>query len=195
VLGDEPVQQCRFRPMPCIARRRDEASGLSNILRGRNHLRHPGSTVMPVSVGIRNVSAHERFPGGSGKFWLGQGVSDELAARIGAGMTHGEHERKSSTTIKSRMTGNARLLVGPCGQCIMIPDIARHKAELEERCRRHDVRRLEPFGSSVSTSDFDAATSDLDFLVEFEPSPPRGTQTPISGCSRNWRSSSSDQWT
>ena len=56
----------------------------------------------------------------------------------------------------------------------MIPAITEHKSELEDLCRRHNVRRLELFGSSMSISDFDAATSDLDFLVEFDPSPSLG---------------------
>ena len=62
----------------------------------------------------------------------------------------------------------------PRGISIVIPAIAQHKFELENLCRRHEVRRLELFGSSLSASDFDEATSDLDFLVEFEPSPSAG---------------------
>jgi predicted nucleotidyltransferase len=38
---------------------------------------------------------------------------------------------------------------------------------LEELCRRFRVRRLELFGSATDER-FDPATSDLDFLVEFE---------------------------
>ena len=38
---------------------------------------------------------------------------------------------------------------------------------------KHGVRRLYLFGSAVSDA-FDAARSDLDFLVEFKPSPPGG---------------------
>ena len=56
----------------------------------------------------------------------------------------------------------------------MIAEITNHKSELEDLCRRYDVRRLELFGSSLSAPDFDSATSDLDFLVEFEPSPSSG---------------------
>jgi uncharacterized protein len=37
-------------------------------------------------------------------------------------------------------------------------------------CRRHHVKMLEAFGSAV-TGAFDPATSDLDFLVRFEPMP------------------------
>ena len=40
--------------------------------------------------------------------------------------------------------------------------------ELVELCRRFHVTRLEIFGSAV-TGEFDPARSDLDFLVEFEP--------------------------
>lgn len=38
--------------------------------------------------------------------------------------------------------------------------------QLHELCRRHNVRRLDLFGSAAGTQ-FDPATSDLDFLVEF----------------------------
>lgn len=38
-------------------------------------------------------------------------------------------------------------------------------------CRRYAVRRLELFGSATG-EDFDSETSDLDFLVEFQPLKP-----------------------
>ncbi len=44
-------------------------------------------------------------------------------------------------------------------------------ARLNELCAQYRVRRLVVFGSAV-TGDFDPATSDLDFLVEFEPLSP-----------------------
>lgn len=40
--------------------------------------------------------------------------------------------------------------------------------EIAALCRRHRVRRLDVFGSATRET-FDAATSDLDFLVEFQP--------------------------
>jgi predicted nucleotidyltransferase len=43
--------------------------------------------------------------------------------------------------------------------------------EIQELCRRYQVRRLELFGSAVSDR-FDSQTSDLDFLVEFDQVPP-----------------------
>ena len=49
--------------------------------------------------------------------------------------------------------------------------IETHRAELTALCRRFGVRRLELFGSAVGTG-FDASTSDLDFLVVFEPANP-----------------------
>jgi uncharacterized protein len=55
----------------------------------------------------------------------------------------------------------------------MIAEIASHREELTELCRRFNVRRLDLFGSAAS-DDFDAERSDLDFLVEFEPAPPGG---------------------
>lgn len=50
----------------------------------------------------------------------------------------------------------------------MIEQIRLAKAQLEEICRRHNVRRLDLFGSAVGAN-FDPRTSDLDFLVEFGP--------------------------
>lgn len=45
--------------------------------------------------------------------------------------------------------------------------IADKKEVLAELCRRHGVVRLEVFGSAARSSDFDAVSSDADFLVEF----------------------------
>ena len=47
--------------------------------------------------------------------------------------------------------------------------IADRKKELAELCRRYDVVRLEVFGSAARGTDFDPKTSDVDFLVEFDP--------------------------
>jgi len=46
--------------------------------------------------------------------------------------------------------------------------VEQHRDQLEELCARFRVKRLELFGSAVRP-DFDARTSDLDFLVEFLP--------------------------
>ena len=48
----------------------------------------------------------------------------------------------------------------------MIDPIRQAKPELAEICRRHNVRRLDLFGSAVG-SNFDPRASDVDFLVEF----------------------------
>ena len=53
----------------------------------------------------------------------------------------------------------------------MIPAVESKLADLAELCRQYRVRRLELFGSAAS-SRFNPATSDLDFLVEFERSSP-----------------------
>ena len=50
----------------------------------------------------------------------------------------------------------------------MHPIIESLSPELAELCRRFHVRRLDLFGSAT-TDWFDPATSDLDFLVEYEP--------------------------
>ena len=47
--------------------------------------------------------------------------------------------------------------------------IDQRRAEIALLCRRYGVRRLEVFGSAARGADFDPATSDADFLVEFEP--------------------------
>jgi uncharacterized protein len=49
----------------------------------------------------------------------------------------------------------------------MIAEIASHREELAQLCRRFGVRRLDVFGSAARDADFDTATSDIDFLVEF----------------------------
>jgi len=46
------------------------------------------------------------------------------------------------------------------------PHIQAHKAELHALCREYGVERLELFGSATSEA-FDAASSDLDFIVRF----------------------------
>ncbi|MHB8177169.1 MAG: nucleotidyltransferase family protein [Vulcanimicrobiaceae bacterium] len=51
----------------------------------------------------------------------------------------------------------------------MIAEIEQRRAELEVLCRRFRVRRLDVFGSAA-TEEFRSGESDLDFLVEFEPS-------------------------
>jgi predicted nucleotidyltransferase len=55
----------------------------------------------------------------------------------------------------------------------MIAEISSRQDELRELCRRFHVRRLDLFGSAAR-DDFDPARSDLDFLVEFRPTPPGG---------------------
>jgi len=45
-----------------------------------------------------------------------------------------------------------------------------HLEEIAGLCRQYRVRRLAAFGS-ILRADFDPASSDADFLVEFEPVP------------------------
>jgi uncharacterized protein len=49
----------------------------------------------------------------------------------------------------------------------MLTDIATRRDQIAALCRRHDVRRLELFGSAARGTGFDPDRSDLDFLVEF----------------------------
>jgi uncharacterized protein len=48
----------------------------------------------------------------------------------------------------------------------MLDLIEQHRPQIAELCRKHDVKRLELFGSAA-TDAFDPGTSDLDFFVEF----------------------------
>lgn len=50
----------------------------------------------------------------------------------------------------------------------VIDELARHRADLVDACRRFGVVRLDVFGSAAR-GDFDRTTSDVDFLVEIEP--------------------------
>ncbi len=50
----------------------------------------------------------------------------------------------------------------------MISLVAERSDEIAELCRRHQVQRLDLFGSAA-TGDFDPKSSDLDFLVTFMP--------------------------
>ena len=51
----------------------------------------------------------------------------------------------------------------------MQPIIEDNREAINRLCRQHGVRRLEAFGS-VLRDDFDPERSDVDVLVEFEPS-------------------------
>ena len=55
----------------------------------------------------------------------------------------------------------------------MIPLIEQRRSELEELCRRYHVKTLELFGSAADGV-WDPMTSDLDFLVDFQPLGPGG---------------------
>lgn len=56
----------------------------------------------------------------------------------------------------------------------MHPLIVQNRAEIARICLLHHIRKLEVFGSAARGSDFDPATSDADFLVEFAPESKRG---------------------
>ncbi|MGA2232506.1 MAG: nucleotidyltransferase domain-containing protein [Tepidisphaeraceae bacterium] len=48
----------------------------------------------------------------------------------------------------------------------MIDQIEQHRDQLLRLCQKYDVRRLDLIGSALGAK-FDAARSDLDFVVEF----------------------------
>ncbi|MBE2244499.1 MAG: nucleotidyltransferase family protein [Burkholderiaceae bacterium] len=50
--------------------------------------------------------------------------------------------------------------------------IEQHRDDVAALCRRAGARRLDVFGSAAR-DDFDPATSDIDFLVEFDDDPTR----------------------
>ena len=56
----------------------------------------------------------------------------------------------------------------------MIAQVKQKQNELAALCRKYGVRRLDLFGSATSEDKFDPLRSDLDFLVEFEPTEDMG---------------------
>lgn len=52
--------------------------------------------------------------------------------------------------------------------------IEQRRADIARVCQRHGIRRLEVFGSAARGVDFDPATSDADFLVEFDAAAKKG---------------------
>ena len=54
----------------------------------------------------------------------------------------------------------------------MIEVLSNRSSEVAQLCRQFRVKRLDVFGSA-STGQFDARTSDLDFLVLFDSLPPK----------------------
>jgi predicted nucleotidyltransferase len=51
----------------------------------------------------------------------------------------------------------------------MHPAIAQHSSGISAICQRYRISRLEVFGSAARADDFNPASSDADFLVEFAP--------------------------
>jgi predicted nucleotidyltransferase len=51
----------------------------------------------------------------------------------------------------------------------MHPAISQHRAGISAICQRYRISRLEVFGSAARADDFNPASSDADFLVEFAP--------------------------
>ena len=49
----------------------------------------------------------------------------------------------------------------------MHPAIAQHRSGISDICKRYHIHRLEVFGSAARGDDFNPASSDADFLVEF----------------------------
>lgn len=59
----------------------------------------------------------------------------------------------------------------------MHPAIAQHRSGISAICQRYRIRRLELFGSAARGDDFNPASSDADFLVEFAPDTQPGLET------------------
>lgn len=58
----------------------------------------------------------------------------------------------------------------------MHPAIAQHRPGINAICQRYHISRLEVFGSAARADDFNPASSDVDFLVEFAPDAQPGLQ-------------------
>lgn len=93
------------------------------------------------------------------------------AALYRAGAVGGERAAPGGSAAKLPDRAALPILEGVMGE--MIPAIAEHAGELERLCRRHGVQRLDLFGSAA-TGAFRPGESDLDFLVEFQPTPSHG---------------------
>ena len=50
----------------------------------------------------------------------------------------------------------------------MVAFLEEKQAQIADLCRKYGVRRLDVFGSAAVEDQFDSATSDVDFLVEFD---------------------------
>lgn len=59
----------------------------------------------------------------------------------------------------------------------MHPAVAQHRTGIQAICQRYHVSKLEVFGSAARAKDFDPASSDADFLVEFAPDAPPGLKS------------------
>ena len=59
----------------------------------------------------------------------------------------------------------------------MHPVIARHRSGISAICQRYHIRSLEVFGSAARADDFNPASRDADFLVEFAPDAQPSLQT------------------
>lgn len=52
----------------------------------------------------------------------------------------------------------------------MHPSVAKHTTEIIAACKRHNVLRLDVFGSAARGVDFDENRSDVDFIARFDKS-------------------------
>jgi uncharacterized protein len=59
----------------------------------------------------------------------------------------------------------------------MHPSIALHRTGISTICQRYRISRLDVFGSAARADDFNPASSDVDFLVEFAPGTHPGLET------------------
>ena len=51
----------------------------------------------------------------------------------------------------------------------MHSSISQYKVDISKICKRYRVTKLDVFGSAVRKNDFNLASSDADFLIEFAP--------------------------
>jgi uncharacterized protein len=55
--------------------------------------------------------------------------------------------------------------------------ISQQRDQIVQICKRLGIAKLEVFGSAARGLDFDVATSDADFLVEYQPGTVRGLES------------------
>ncbi|MGH7065928.1 MAG: nucleotidyltransferase domain-containing protein [Stellaceae bacterium] len=136
------------------------ASRVAEILRGQRHL----SLAMVQRLRRRfGVPADLLLPPPRNRRAAGRGNGPRPEHGAAPRAAAQAYLRRNPCKGRRKIDGGRRSHMGRA----MIDEIALHRDELAALCRRFHVRRLDLFGSAAR-GDFNPATSDVDFLVEFD---------------------------